>query len=78
MASSGGAITIKVKAGGKDYDNPGVLALSITHQANSISFAELVLIDGDLAKREFKLSSDPNFAPGKELELQLGHGPDDA
>jgi Rhs element Vgr protein len=78
MASTGGAITIKVKAGGKDYDNPGVLALSITHQANSISFAELVLIDGDLAKREFKLSSDPNFAPGKELELQLGHGPDDA
>jgi Rhs element Vgr protein len=77
MASKVGAVTIKVKAGGKDYANPGVTALAVTHQANTISFAELVLFDGDVAKREFKLSNDPNFAPGKEVELELGHGPDD-
>lgn len=77
MANKGGAVTIKVKASGKDYANPGVFSFTVTHQANAISFGELVLLDGDVAKRDYKLSSDPNFAPGKEIELELGHGPDD-
>lgn len=77
MAQKGSAVTIKVKAGGKDYANPGVFAFTVTHQANAISYGELQLFDGDVSKRDFKLSSDPNFAPGKEIELELGHGPDD-
>jgi Rhs element Vgr protein len=75
MGDNIGAVTIKVKAGGEEY-SPSVASFTITHFTNAISFAELVLIDGDVATQEFKLSSDPNFAPGKEVELELGHSPE--
>ncbi len=67
------AVTIKVKANGTEYLNPRVLSFSLLHQANTISFAELVLFDGDWAKRDFQLSSQGDFAPGNEVEIEIGH-----
>jgi Rhs element Vgr protein len=77
MAANTHAVTIKVKANGTDLDNPGIFSFAVTHQANSISCAELDFMDGNAAKQEFVLSSDPNFAPGCTLELEIGHGPDE-
>ncbi len=76
MGKKLGAVTIKIKANGKEYSGSTVLSLSIMHHTNIVSFAEVLLYDGDVAKQDYELSSDPNFAPGMELEIEIGHGPE--
>ncbi len=77
MATKDDAVTINVVVNGTNLDNPGVISFAVTFQTNSISFAEIVLHDGEVSLRDFKLSSDSNFAPGSEVELQIGHNADD-
>jgi Rhs element Vgr protein len=76
MGKNVGAATIKITANGEVYDAPPVLTMAITQEVNSVSNAILILFDGDVSKEDFELSSDPNFAPGKELEIEIGHGPE--
>ena len=48
-----------------------LLAIDIRREVNRIPYASLVLVDGDAAKREFALSNDQVFEPGKEIEIVL-------
>lgn len=74
MADSSTAITIKVKdKGGNELANASVIALSVTYLANAVPSAELTLMDGDIAKREFPRSNDANYQPGGELSIELGN-----
>lgn len=50
-----------------------VFAISVNAIFNKISVATVVLHDGDVAKREFKLSNSEQFKPGNEIEIQLGY-----
>ena len=76
MGKNIGAVTVKVKANGKDYADTSVVSLSVIHQLNTVSYAEVTLFDGDISKEDYALSSDPNFAPGMEMELAVGLGPE--
>ena len=51
-------------------------AISINTVHNKISTATLVLHDGDVASREFKLSNADTFKPGNEIEIKLGYHSD--
>ena len=48
-----------------------LLAIDIRREVNRIPCASLVLVDGNAAKREFALSNDQVFEPGKEIEIVL-------
>ena len=50
-----------------------LLSIDIRREVNRITYASLVLLDGDVAKREFSLSNDQVFEPGKEIEIVLRH-----
>jgi Rhs element Vgr protein len=73
MAEKVSAVSIKVKVGGSELEKAGVLSFSVTHQANSVSWANLSLVDGDVASMKFLHSSNPDLAPGKEIEIEIGH-----
>ena len=48
-----------------------LLSIDIIKAVNKISLAQLILLDGDAAKQEFKISDTEFFKPGKELEIKL-------
>lgn len=48
-----------------------LLSIDIRREVNRIPYASLVLLDGDATKREFALSDDKAFEPGKEIEIRL-------
>lgn len=48
-----------------------LLSIDILKEVNRIPTAEMTLIDGDVTKREFKISNSNFFAPGQEIEIQL-------
>jgi Rhs element Vgr protein len=76
MGKNIGSVTIKLKANGTDYADTSVLSLAIFHAVNTISSAEISLFDGDISKQEYTISGDANFAPGMEMEISIGHGPE--
>jgi Rhs element Vgr protein len=45
--------------------------VEIIREVNRVPSAELVLQDGDFARREFALSNEADLAPGKELRIKL-------
>lgn len=51
-------------------------AISVTMAHNKIATAVIVLHDGDVAAREFKLSNTDTFKPGNEIEIKLGYHTD--
>jgi len=74
MAETDGVVTIKIFADGEDQGNIGVVSLYVYSEANKISYAEIVLDDGDPANQEFPTSNDPKYAPGATLAIELGRG----
>lgn len=50
-----------------------VLTISVSKEANRISFARIVIRDGEPADEDFELSSTEQFIPGKELIVNIGH-----
>lgn len=70
--------TLTVKVDGQAL--PGtvsVVAVDIVRQLNRISYAHLLLHDGDAAKQEFELSSGDLLTPGKTLEIEGGYNKDE-
>ncbi|SDT12819.1 Rhs element Vgr protein [Mucilaginibacter mallensis] len=67
-------VTITIKSNGTvmsaDYQ---LLAVDIAREVNRVPYAELLLIDGDYAKQEFKISDGDFFDLGKEVEVSLGY-----
>lgn len=51
----------------------GVYAITVGKQFNKIATAKIVLLDGNVADREFALSNEDLFKPGSEIEIQLGY-----
>ncbi len=57
-------------------DNPidplyELLSIDISKELNRIPYAQLVLLDGDVAKQSFTISDDTFFEPGKLIEIKL-------
>lgn len=56
-----------------------LLSIDISKEVNRISDAQLMLLDGSVAKGKFLLSDTPFFEPGREIEIKLryeGQDPD--
>ncbi len=67
-------ISCKILIDGTELNNEiQVSQIIISKSFNKIASAKLVFIDGDAAEQDFKLSSDDQFKPGNEIEIQLGY-----
>lgn len=73
MAQDTEAITVKLLVNGTEVENPGIISVVVNQAVNAISSAELMITDGDISSREFKASNNPDFAPGNEIEVEIGH-----
>jgi Rhs element Vgr protein len=64
--------TVTVLSEGKAIDQAyGLLSMQVNAEVNRIPYAELVFIDGDVAKRQFTISDTAVFEPGKVIEIKL-------
>ncbi|MFQ3212657.1 MAG: Rhs element Vgr protein [Marivirga sp.] len=51
----------------------GVKSIYIEKAINKISFAKIVLFDGDAAEEKFDISESSDFEPGKAIKIKLGY-----
>ncbi len=66
------AVTATLLSAGAKIDKAyQLVSIDIRREANRIPCASLVLLDGDVAKREFAMSDAAYFEPGKEVEIKL-------
>lgn len=67
-------VTFRIMINGKDMtNNYRVVSIHTHKEVNRVGSAELVLVDGDIAKEDFKLSNKEELAPGKKLEIKAGY-----
>jgi Rhs element Vgr protein len=52
-------------------DTYPVVSINISHEVNKISFAEVVLRDGDIQSGTFPASDSDDCAPGNDIEIKL-------
>jgi Rhs element Vgr protein len=64
----------QVLIGGKNVAaTPGIVSVMIKHALNRIPLAEVVLYDGPSVKKNFPLSQDTNYIPGKStVTIKMG------
>ncbi len=66
-------LTVKVNGAAiKDYYP--VVSVTVNHELNKISSAEIVLIDGTVESSDFPISDSSDLTPGNEIEITAGYG----
>lgn len=67
-----GVVTVTILSEGSTM-NPeyNVMSIDIIKEVNKIAIAQIILLDGDAAKREFAISNTDFFQPGKNIEIKL-------
>ncbi|PCI93943.1 MAG: type IV secretion protein Rhs [Flavobacteriales bacterium] len=60
-------------AGSAIPDTTQILSIEVEMAINKISTAHIVLIDGDVTKGEFEVSSAETFVPGAEIIIEAGY-----
>jgi Rhs element Vgr protein len=67
----------KILLGGTEMNKEyKVSTIEVVKVFNKVSYARIVLIDGDAATEEFKVSSTEDFKPGVEIDIQAGYHSD--
>jgi len=54
----------------KEYN---VIAVTVTRSINKVAAAQIMLLDGDVAKEDFEISNTEDFVPGREIEILAGY-----
>ncbi len=71
-----GYLSVLILVAGKEIPKTLFLvSVEVVKEINKIPYAKLVLHDGDTREQKFTASEDPNFEPGKEVEIKAGYGP---
>lgn len=71
-------ITFTVLSEGEELSKAyEVKSVAVTKEVNRIPTAKIVLIDGEASTREFKLSNEDLFIPGKKIEITAGYHSDE-
>lgn len=66
--------TFKILIDGREISAEAhVVSVTVTRAINKIPTAQVVLLDGDVAKEDFDLSNSENFIPGREIEVLAGY-----
>ncbi|CAM1358311.1 type VI secretion system tip protein VgrG [Tenacibaculum xiamenense] len=71
-------ITYKLLVEGEELSSVyQVKSILVTKEVNRIPTAQIVLIDGEAAKRDFELSNEELLIPGKKIEITAGYHSDE-
>src|SRR5690606_10025370 len=70
-------VSRKVFINGVELSNSVLLSqITVNKTFNKIAYAKLTFVDGSPSERDFPLSNDEKFKPGKEIKIQLGYHSD--
>lgn len=69
-----GALRLSIFSEGVQDTSVAIVSITIRHALNRISWAELVIDDGDMPTGAFPLSEKESFIPGKAIRIQAGYG----
>jgi len=73
-ARSADLVTFKILVDGNELpSSEQVLSIAVQKEINRISWAKIVLLDGDPAEQDFALSNQEFFVPGKAIEIKAGY-----
>lgn len=73
-----GVVTFTVLINGNDVSSSLPVASVMVHkEVNKITFARVVLLDGDATIQDFETSNEADMAPGSEVEIQVGYESDE-
>ena len=71
---SGSIVSFKILIDGTDKTSVfDVKSIVVNHEINRIPYASLILLDGDSATGNFKLSASEDFVPGKTVQIKAGY-----
>ncbi|CAM1362509.1 type VI secretion system tip protein VgrG [Tenacibaculum xiamenense] len=72
--TTGGLVTATVKVAGSDItESVDIRSIEVIKKANKISYAKIVMLDGDAAEESFTISSSSTFVPGNEVVIEAGY-----
>ncbi len=77
-SKSADLVTFKILIDGQELSKAyQVKGIMISKELNRIPMAQITLIDGDASARDFELSNEDLFIPGKEIEITAGYHSDE-
>lgn len=77
-SQSADLVTFKILVEGEQLSSScQVLSVVVEKEINRVPTAKIVLLDGDPASQEFKLSNQDLLIPGKEIEIKAGYHSDE-
>jgi Rhs element Vgr protein len=66
--------TFKINSDGSQISGEfQIKAIIVNREFNRVASAEIVVLDGDPAKQDFRASNDDAFVPGAEIEISAGY-----
>ncbi len=69
-----GTADLKILCNGKEMDGTyKVVSVTVFKKVNQVPRATLVLVDGDIAQKDFPVSNTDDFKPGSEITLDAGY-----
>lgn len=70
----GGVVKAVVFSDGQKVDDSiPFISLETHKEINKISFARIIIADGNVADQNFPISNSGDFSPGKEIKIELGY-----
>ncbi len=73
-----GVVRVTILSNGKKLEETvKIVSVSIKRAINKIPVATVILLDGDMPRKEFPLSNERSFAPGSEIEIKAGYDQDE-
>ncbi len=72
-----GPVRVTVTCDGAAQDGLPLISLSVRHALNTVSWARLVLQDGDMPEGKVPLSDGELFKPGAQISISVGYGDDE-
>jgi Rhs element Vgr protein len=77
-SKSADLVTHKILIEGKELSKTyQVKSIVVQNEVNRIPMAQIVLIDGEASKRDFKLSNEDLLIPGKKIKITAGYHNDE-
>lgn len=71
--------TFTILSGGSEISGEyRVLSITVNKEVNRISSATIILLDGEASEQSFGISNQPDFEPGKEIEIKAGFSSQEA
>ncbi|WP_067067354.1 type VI secretion system tip protein VgrG [Roseateles chitosanitabidus] len=72
-----GALRVVVSSAGEDQAELPLISVSVRHALNTISWARLVIADGDMTTGKLEIADGALFRPGTAIVVKAGYGDDD-